>query len=401
LLLLLLAVLVLAIAIPLTSCRPKPTPPPGTGPTGTTGPSTSSAPASGEPIVLGLALELTGPIAPYGKAAKQGAELAIDDVNAAASTGASPFLKGVVEDCRSDPVSATRKLLVEDDAAAVVGFVGSSLLLAAAPLFEEHHTVLVSPGASSPAVSDAGDFVFRTRSSGDVEAKALARYASGKMGVARVGVLYVNNDYGKSWLEAFTDGLASTSTVVSASEAYAQGATSFREQLTKLRSSHPDCLLVLGYLQEIAAALRERRELALDVPMLTTVGVQDPQIFSLAGRAADGVVYVAVDYDPDRNDQARRFAEAYLTRYGMPSDMFAANAYDAVMILADAFSKVGVEGPAVRDYLVSMQAYDGVGGEFRFDAKGDVSKPITIKRVHDGRFETIPGQTEGDAVGSA
>jgi len=347
-------------------------------------------------IRIGALLELTGPIAPYAQSAKRGLELAASQINENGGI-AGRSLDIIFEDCQSEPRVATlaaNKVIFQDKVHAVVGFIGSSLLLAAAPLFNENHIVLISPGASSPQIREAGDFIFRTRASGRLEAETLAEYAIKDLNLRETAVLYVNNDYGLSWLKAFGERTSSLGGKVVAQEAFDQGANDMRTQLTKIKASGAKCLLILGYLDEIAVGLRQSVELGLNMQILTTVGVQNERIFELAGESVQGVIYSAADYDPVANPASQRFDRAYKARFGVSSDEYAANAYDALNLLAKAIGAVGADGQKIMSFLLKVKEYPGAGGTLSFDEKGDVVKPVLVKKVQGTDFLTIPHQSE-------
>jgi len=346
---------------------------------------------SASDVKIGCVLSLSGTIAPYGESARKGVEIAASEINAKGGIGGRR-LTVVFEDDRSEvtpAVSAVRKLIFQDKTPAIVGFIGSSLLLAAAPIIEETSTILISPGASSPQIRDAGEFIFRTRASGHLEAVTLAKYAVERLGHKHLAVLYVNNDYGLSWLDSFGSQTLLSGGKIVAKEAFGQGANDVRTQLSKVKSANPTCLLILGYFDEIIVAVRQATELGLTVQLLTTIGIQDKKVFDLLGKAAEGIYFSAVDYDPANNPQSKAFDEAYVARFGEPSNIFAADAYDATLLIADAFSTVGTDGDRVRQYLLSMKGFKGAGGTRSFDEKGDVVKPVTMKRIENGQFVTV------------
>ena len=367
-----------------TGCERKPTE--SAGAAAATKPSAPPA-----PIRIGAILSLTGPMAPYGQNAKRGMDLAVAEVNRDGGVGGRP-LEVLFEDAQSEPRAATlaaRKLIHQDKVPAVIGFIGSSLLLASAPIFNENHVVLVSPGASSPEIRDAGEYVFRTRASGRLEAHALADYATKKLECGRIAILYVNNEYGTSWRDTFVSRTEATDGQIGIVEAFAQGATNLRTQLSKIKASSPGCVLILGYFDEIVLAIRQARELDLTSTILTTVGIQDERVFDMLGSDAEGVLFCAVDYDPTQNEASKRFDEAYQAAYGRSSDIFAANAYDAVHLICDGIAKRSATGKEIKAYLLSLGDYPGAGGTLRFDDAGDEVKPVSMKKIENRRFSPI------------
>lgn len=342
-------------------------------------------------IKIGVILSLTGTIAPYGQSALQGVKLAVSEINEKGGIN-NQRLEIILEDDQSEPkvaVSAVRKLIFQDKVPAVIGFIGSSLLLATAPIFEENKTVLISPGASSPQIREAGEFIFRTRASGRLEAVTLAKYAVENLGCKNIAVLYVNNDYGLSWLDYFSSQTMSSGGHIVKKEAFDPGARDLRSQLSLIKASNAACLLILGYLDEIAVALRQVTELGLNLKILTTVGIQDEKIFELVGNIAEGIYFCAVDYDPADNPVSKAFDKAYSQRFHEPSNIFAANAYDAVNLLAKAIDQVGTDCNEIRRYLLSIRDYDGAGGTLSFDEEGDVIKPVKMKKIQREQFVTI------------
>lgn len=354
-------------------------------------PSCSKKQPEAKEIKIGVILSLTGTIAPYGESALQGVKLAVSEINEKGGIS-NQRLEIIIEDDQSEPkiaVSAVRKLVFQDKVPAVVGFIGSSLLLATAPIFEKNQTVLISPGASSPQIREAGEFIFRTRASGRIEAVTLAKYAVENLGCKNIAVLYVNNDYGLSWLDYFSSQTVFFGGHIVKKEAFDQGARDLRSQLSLVKNSNATCLLILGYLDEIAVALRQVAELGLNLKILTTVGIQDKKIFELVSNSAEGVYFCAVDYDPADNPISKAFDKAYMQMFHEPSNIFAANAYDAVNLLANTLGQVGTDGNKIKSYLLSIRDYDGAGGKLSFDEKGDVIKPVKMKQIQGEKFVTI------------
>jgi len=386
LLLLLLAVLVLAIAIPLTSCRPKPTPPPGTGPTGTTGPSTSSAPASGEPIKIGAILPLTGDAAAYGKSAREGMELALSDLNARGGVGGRP-LSVVYEDSKGSPkdgVAGFDKLATQDHVPAVVGDLLSSVTLAVAPAAERRRVVLLSPTSTAPALSDAGDFIFRNCPSDVYEGKVMADYATADLHLKNVGILAVANDYGNGIAAVFKAAFAAQGGSVPVEETYPQGATDVRAQLTKLSAARVEAIYLVGY-KELGRILKQAAELRVVARYLSTVMFEDPEVLSTAGPAAEGVVYSSPSFDINSDEPTvKAFRERYQAAYARSPDIFAAASYDAVGIIGKAMASGATTGDAIRDALYATRDYPGVIGSTSFDAKGDATQPAVLKTIEGG-----------------
>ena len=149
-------------------------------------------------IKIGVILPLTGPGAPYGQAEREGIELAINQFNAGGVVNGKRKIRLIIEDSKTEPasgVSAINKLIQLDKVKVVIGDLASSVTLAMAPIAESHKVLLITPGASNPKISDAGDYIFRLYPSDDYQGKLLAKWASTK-GINQVGIIHINNDFG-------------------------------------------------------------------------------------------------------------------------------------------------------------------------------------------------------------
>src|ERR1039458_3494177 len=191
---------------------------------------------------VGLVLPLTGDLASYGNNAKDGIELAETELNAQAQQTGGIKIRTFIEDSKGEPqqaVSAVQKLLAADGVSCVIGDVASSATLAMAPIANKNRIVLMSPAASAPAISGAGEFVFRVWPSDDFESSVVADYVRNKP-YRRIAILYVNNDYGQAMLRSVTSRLQSFGGAILAEEAFQQNATDLRTQITRYLENGPD-----------------------------------------------------------------------------------------------------------------------------------------------------------------
>jgi branched-chain amino acid transport system substrate-binding protein len=346
------------------------------------------------PVNIGVDLELSGPLAQYGKWSKQAMEIALDDVNAAGGIRGRR-VELLIEDNQSTPngaVAAFNKLVTVHKVPVIIGFIGSSQAMACAPIAERTKTVLFSTAAATPALTQAGDYVFRCRVNGVLEVSEMARFAYRELGIRTLGIIHVNTDYGTSYRDILVREFERLGGKVVDVEAYNQGATDVRSQLAKLNNAHPQAVYMVGHITECGYVLKQARELGVHTRWLSANAIEGPQVVQIAGRAANGVIYSAPRYDPS-DRQARHFDQEYYRRFGEHSEMFGAHAYDAVMLAAKAIQEGGYTADGIRAALHRVRDYAGVSGETTFDRNGDVVKPIWFKTIRNGRF--VPYQGAG------
>jgi branched-chain amino acid transport system substrate-binding protein len=339
-------------------------------------------------ISVGVVLPLTGDGAKYGAAARKAIELAFSAVNSAGGVNGTP-LRAIYEDSQGKPqqgVSALQKLIAFDRVPAVIGDLFSSVTLAMAPVAESNRVVVLSPTSSAPAITNAGDYIFRNCASDEFEGAAMAEAATSRLGIKRVAILYVNNDYGVGIVTVFRKKFLERGGTIVAEEAFLQGASDFRAQLTRLRSVPSDAIYIVGY-KELGQALKQATELGLKRQFLSTVMFEDLEILRVAGPAADGVVYSARAYDPQNTDpRTQAFVSGFRARYGETPDIFAAFAYDSANVMARAMETGGPTSEGIKKALYSIKDFQGVCGPVTFDENGDVSQPAFLKTVRNGAF---------------
>lgn len=338
-----------------------------------------------EEITIGVILPLTGDGAKYGEEAKNGIELALEELK-------EPKIKILYEDDQgtsSGAVSAFNKLTSSAKIPVIIGPMFSSTALAIAPLGEKNKVVILSPSASSPELTKAGDYFFRNWPSDVYEGGEMGRFAYNTLKLRRVAILSVNLDYGVGLTNVFKKVFESAEAKTLTVENYDQGATDFRTQLSKIKSLNPDGLYLPGYYAEIGLILRQARELGIKAQFLSGVGFDNPKILEIAGSAAEGVIFARPYYDPESQDsRVKRFAERFTRKYKTPPGIYAAHAYDALDILAEAIKKGGYSADKIKAALYSIKDFSGVTGDTSFDENGDVAKPIQIMKVIDRKFKS-------------
>lgn len=339
-------------------------------------------------ITVGALLPLTGPGATYGEAAKRGMDLAMEQINAEGGINGQK-LHIQYEDTQGDPksgVAAFQKLVTIDKVQAVLGDLLSSVTLSVAPIANKRQVVLFSPASSSPMLTDAGDYVFRNCPSDVYEGTVMGDYALATLGIQRVAILRINNEYGVGIGDVFKKAFTAKGGMIVAEESFAEDANDFRTQITKIASVNPDAVYLLGY-KQMGYILRQAKELGLKSQFLSTVTFEDPEILNLAGGAGEGVIYSASKFDPESKDGViRRFTASYESKFQSKPNIFSGLSYDSVQILCFAMREGGTLGSEIKSALYKVENYPGVAGETTIDANGDAVLTPVLKTVQNGEF---------------
>ena len=339
-------------------------------------------------IKIGAILPLTGDAALYGQNIKKGIDLATAEINQKGGIHGAKITV-IYEDSKANPtegVSAFNQLVDIYGVPVVIGDAVSSVTLAIAPIADRKKVVVLSPLSSAPAITQAGDFIFRNVPSDLFGGRVAAYFAARDQGWKSLAILYANNDFGVGLKEVFSKWVKSLGSKIVASEAYEQGNTDFRTQLIKIKQANPDAIFLVGY-REAPQILIQAKELGVKSYLLGTGLLEDPKIIDLAKQASEGVFFTQLQYTPDSSEQdVKQYADNFKNRYGSKADIIAAYGYDAMKVLAFAMGKSDLSPEKIKEELYKVKDFKGVTGEISFDENGDVIQPMGVKIIKNGVF---------------
>jgi branched-chain amino acid transport system substrate-binding protein len=328
------------------------------------------------------------------------AELAVKELNARGGIRGRPLVLRIMDDSgRPEVAIRIAQQLAEDPAVvAVIGHLTSSASLAAGHVYSEARrpVVMISPSASSPDLSGVSPYMFRVCPSDASHGAQLARYARQLLNAQRVGVIYLNDDYGRGLRLSFTGEFKRLGGDIVEADPMLATTPSLEPYLSRLRQNGGvDALMLATDRPGAELALREMGRLGVH---WTTLGGDALTGIETTGPLAEGVrmsVAYLVDQSGERNSQ---FVAAYARAYpGERPDHRGASAYDIVHLLASVLTEAGTDRRAIRDRVArvggDLPAFEGVTGAIAFDSHGDVpAKPVLIGVVRDGRLTPEPGQ---------
>ena len=340
---------------------------------------------------------LAGPFSqPRGASMQHAAELAVKEINARGGVRGRQLALRIMDDsARPDVAIRIARALVDDPSVvAVIGHLTSGTSLAAGRVYGEARrpVVMISPSASSPDLSGVNPYVFRICPTDLSHGAQLARFARQTLGARRIGVIYVDDDYGRGLRLSFAAEFRRLGGEVVEEDPALSTTPSLEPYLSRLRQDG-------GVDAVMLATERGGAELALRD--MVRIGVRWPALggdaltgIETAGPIAEGVrlsTAYLVDRPGVRND---RFVEAYGRSYpDERPDHRGAGAYDIVQLLASVVTDVGTDRRVIRDRVARIgldaPAFEGVTGTIAFDARGDVpAKSVVIGAVRSGRLVT-------------
>lgn len=340
----------------------------------------TSAPAA---VKVGVILPLTGEAASYGADCRKGIELALDSVS-----GQDPRIELVFEDSKADPkqaVAAMRKLVDVDRVRAVIGDMFSSTTLAIAPIAANENVLLLTPTAADEAIPKTGPQIFSIYPSASLEGRLLARFAREKQ-FNTCGVFHQDISVAKSMAAAFAEEFKSKGGKVLFNESYATEPLDYRSLLAKHSRDNPDVVFVTGYKETVIPLLTQAKETGLNSSFLSQSSLFEADILATHGDLLEGVAITAPMFNESASTAtAARFRKDYQEKFNAPPSVWAAYGYDALTIVAKAFSTNREKQEPVWDTLRAL-TQDGPTGFTSFDHNNFAEKEMQIFVVKNRAF---------------
>jgi branched-chain amino acid transport system substrate-binding protein len=340
-----------------------------------------------EKVRLGAFMSLTGDTAQYGISALNGMRMAVEEANALGGAGGHR-VELIAQDTRSDSVeteTVVRRLAGEYRVHALVGEIVSSRSLAAARVAQAERVPMLTPSATSPAVTAQGEYVFRSCYTDPFQGAALAQFAARNMGARRAAILLDRElPYSVELAGFIGEAFKRHGGEVVIEQDYRAGAADFTVQLAEVGAARPDVIFLPGYYLEAGLMARRAKELGITTPFVGGDGWASPRLFEIGGQALEGDFYSSHFSADDPDPRVQHFVADYRRLFGIAPDAFAATAYDAARIMLAAIARApSLERAAIRDALAKTTDFPGVTGNVTFDAARNAVKPVVIIRIGD------------------
>ena len=325
-------------------------------------------------IKLGAAEALSGPAGQYGQSIKNGFELAVEEINASGGVKGGKLVLQIEDEAgkKEQAIDVFKKLIFQDKVLMVFGPTLSNSAQAADPIAQAAKTVVFGTSNTADGITSIGDYVFRNSvTEADVLPETL-RVSAKVAGIKKVAVLYGNDDvFTKSGYDAFKKALDDMKIPVTTTETFAKGDVDFKAQLTKIKASNPDAIVLSALIAEGAPIMVQARQLGISLPFIGGNGMNSVKIFDLAKDKSDNLWVGSPWALGSQTKENQHFVVAYTQKYKAAPDQFSAQAYDAMSIVAKAIVKIKITGnletdrKSLRDALPTV-THTGATGAFQF-----------------------------------
>jgi branched-chain amino acid transport system substrate-binding protein len=364
-------------------------------------------------IVVGINLPFTGADAADAVNLRDGALMAIDEINArggiAGKITIQPLVKddGTVAAGQYDPAQAatnTKQFVADDNVMAIVGPQMSGSGKAMSPIASEANLMMITPSSTNPDITDpnfasqyrpAGKAIyFRTVTTDAFQGPYMANYAAGMLNLKSVYILDDTGAYGEGIANSFERQARAKGIEVLGHDKLNPKESDYTTILTKIKAMNPDALYYGGVQQAAVKLAVQANDVMPNLPKLGGDGVYSVSFPTEAGRAAENWYATIAAPNSIGEPQAQDWVYQYTTKFGQPPQAYALTAYNAVLVIEDTITRLINDGMPitrenVRDYA-QMTNLDTLQGNISFDDNGDlVHKVISIFQVKDGQYRYV------------
>ena len=326
-------------------------------------------------ILIATAAPMTGQRAWSGEQTRRGAELAVDDLNAAGGV-LGQRLELVVGDDAADAgqAAAVARKLGSDGVVFVAGHFCSGSSIPASKVYDEENILQISPASTNPKLTEeGGPNVFRVCGRDDQQGTVAGNFLADMYGKQKIAILHDKTAYGKGLADETKRQLTSRGLKVAMYEAYTAGEKDYSALVSKMKSKSIDVFYVGGYHTEAGLMVRQAREQGYNAQLVSGDALVTDEFWKITGKAGEGTL-MTFSPDPRKNPVASKAVKAF-RETGYEPEGYTLYTYGAIQAWAQAAEKARSTDTTKHIAALRQNKFDTVLGNIGFDKKGDVTAP--------------------------
>lgn len=333
-----------------------------------------SSAAFAQDLTIAVAGPMTGTESAFGRQMKNGADLAVADINAAGGV-AGKKLALDAEDDACDPKQA--RSVAEKIAGAKIPFVAghfcSSSSIPASEAYADGNVLQITPASTNPLFTErklwnVARVCGRDDQQGLIAAQFIAKNYKGK----NIAILNDKTTYGKGLADETKKALNKAGITEKMYEAYNKGDKDFNAIVSRLKKENIDLVYVGGYHQEAGLILRQMRDQGLKTVLMSGDALADKEYASITGPAGEGTLFT-FGPDPRNKPSAKAIVERFKAK-GIDPEGYTLYTYAAMQVWSQAVKKAGTTDPKKVMATIKAGKWDTVLGPIEYDAKGDIKQ---------------------------
>lgn len=333
-----------------------------------------SSAAFAQDVTIAVAGPMTGGESAFGRQMKNGAEMAVADINAAGGVNGKKLALDV-EDDACDPKQA--RSVAEKIASAKIPFVAghycSSSSIPASEAYADGNVLEITPASTNPLFTERKLWnVARVCGRDDQQGLIAAQYIAKNFKGKNIAILNDKTTYGKGLADETKKALNKAGVTEKMYESYNKGDKDFNAIVSRLKRDNIDLVYVGGYHQESGLILRQMRDQGLKTVLMAGDALADKEYASITGPAGEGTLFT-FGPDPRNKPTAKKIVEAFKAK-NIDPEGYTLYTYAAMQVWSQAAKKAGTTDP--KKVMAAMKAgkWDTVIGPIEYDAKGDIKQ---------------------------
>lgn len=353
----------------------------------------TASPALSAEIPVAVVGPMTGQLAAIGDQFRNGAQAAVDAINAAGGINGDT-LTLMVEDDQCDPKQAVSvaNRLVGEGVRFVDGHACSGASIPASAVYAENGVVMMSPASSNPALTDEAaakgwTTIMRLYTRDDAQGEFLGPWLAEKYKDKKVFVLHDKSPYGQGLATAVKDSFEKAGGKTIGFEGINPGEKDYNALVIKLKDLAPDLVYFGGYHPEAGLMLRQAADQGFKLNLMMGDSIASPEFWAVSGPAGEGTMFT-FPADPQKRPEAAEAVKAIQAK-GFQPEGFTLFAYATIQAFAEGIKRAGSadDGVAVAEALKNGTPVDTIIGPITFDQKGDiVGAKYDINVWKDGKY---------------
>ncbi|OYT91534.1 MAG: ABC transporter substrate-binding protein [Burkholderiales bacterium PBB3] len=367
---------------------------------GSTGFASAQQGISKDEILVGTIQDLSGPLAGYGKQARNGMLLAVEEVNEQGGINGRK-IKLLIEDAGYDPkraVLAATKLVQQDKIFMMLGHIGTAQNNAAMPILFEKEVINFFPlTAAREMYEPFHRLKFSTVTTYYEQIRTALPKLIRRKPVTKVCALYQDDEFGLEVLRGTEEGLKLSQLALTDKTSFKRGATDFSTQVVKMQASGCEMVVLGTIIRETVGVMGAARKLGYTPIFLGSSAAYSELIPKLGGKIAEGLYATMtgqIPYADDPSPQVRRWASKYSTKFNEDPSSISVFGYTTINVFAQAMREAGPR-PNTSKFIRAMETVKYPSDMFgnpalRFTpTKRLGSNESRLSQIQDGRWKVV------------
>ncbi|ACS81199.1 ABC transporter substrate-binding protein [Maridesulfovibrio salexigens] len=349
---------------------------------------------SDDPIRLGFSGTLKGKYSDLGVQGRNGALLAVEDINEAGGIDGRK-IELIVRDDQNTPEGAVKadKELIAEGVSVIIGHMTSSQSMTAVRDMADSNVVYISPTTSTPLLQGIKDNFFRVIPTLTDLSKGLAEYSVDELDKRRLAVVWDNSNpaFTAPYKDVFVEKFAAKGGdfVGAVSVGKHEGSIDWQKVVDELKGMNPDTVVMVTSARDLAGFAQFCTLNKTNWTILSSMWGYTKELIQTGGKSVEGIIFVVHFAEDDPEKLYVDFKDRFIKRFGWPPNFAAVFGYQAVQVFAEAVKRNGGRTKGLGGAITGISFDDSLVGPFEIDEFGDVKRNGHIVTVKDGHFVTV------------